>query len=142
MTRRDLIQKVILGGATLIVVPSVIESCTKIDSGTPSGNPSGNNNKLTIDLTDPTFSSLNSQGGSVVTYGVIIANTGSGYVALDATCTHAGGTLSYNGTSNNFPCPVHGSVFSTSGSVLNGPAVTAVKSHSVSKTGNILTVTL
>lgn len=142
MTRRDLIQKVLLGGATLIVVPSVLESCTKIDSGNPSGTPAGNNNKLTVDLTNPTYSALNSSGGSVVTYGIIIANTGTGFVALDATCTHAGGTLTYNSTNKNFSCPVHGSIFSTSGSVLQGPAVTAVKSHAISKSGDILTITL
>jgi cytochrome b6-f complex iron-sulfur subunit len=61
-------------------------------------------------------------------------------VALSSICTHQGCTIGYSPSANNFPCPCHGSVFSTSGSVLNGPAPTAVKSYPVSQTGNILTI--
>jgi cytochrome b6-f complex iron-sulfur subunit len=139
MTRRDLIQKVLLGGATLMVVPSVLESCSKQDNGIPSGS----TDKLTLDLTDASYSALNSAGGSVVVSGIIIANTGSNvFVALDSTCTHAGCTISYNNSNKNFPCPCHGSIFSTSGSVLNGPAATALKTHNVTRSGDILTVSL
>jgi cytochrome b6-f complex iron-sulfur subunit len=142
MTRRDLIQKVILGGATIMMVPSLIESCTKQDTGLPSGNPPGSSNKLTLDLTNASYSALNSVGGSVVASGIIVANTPSGYVALDATCTHLGCTIGYSNSNNNFPCPCHGSIFSTTGSVANGPAAVALKSHAVSKAGDILTITI
>jgi cytochrome b6-f complex iron-sulfur subunit len=139
MTRRDLIQKVLLGGATLMVVPSVLESCAKQDSGIPLGG----TDKLTLDLTNATYSALNSAGGSVVVSGIIIANTGSNvFVALDSACTHAGCTISYNNSNKNFPCPCHGSIFSTSGSVLNGPAATALKTHNVTKSGDVLIVSL
>ena len=137
MTRRDLIQKVILGGTTLIVMPSVLESCTKVDT-TPGNH---NTNPLTIDLTDPTYSVLNTAGGSRVVSGIIIANAGSGvFIALDSTCTHLGCTVGYSASNNNFPCPCHGSLYSSSGSVINGPATRPLSQHNVTRSGDILTI--
>lgn len=52
----------------------------------------------------------------------LVTRTGTGTVSvLTATCTHEGCTV--NGMSMaNFVCPCHGSAFSTSGSVVAGPA--------------------
>ena len=141
MTRRDLIQKVLIGGTTILVVPNVLSSCSK-DSTGDNNNGGGDGNTLTLDLTDAKYSVLNTVGGSVNVQGIIVANTSAGYVALDNTCTHQGCGISYSSTANNFPCPCHGSVFSTTGSVVNGPATVALKSYGVSKSGSILTITL
>ena len=141
MTRRDLVQKVLIGGVTFLVLPPVLNSCSKQDPG-GSGGPPPPGNKLTLDLTNASYSALNNAGGFVVVQGIIVANTASGYVALDSTCTHLGCTVAYSSTNNNFPCPCHGSVFSAAGSVVTGPALTALKSYAVSKSGNTLTITL
>lgn len=136
MTRRDLIQKVILGGTTLIVMPFTLESCSK------ETNPGNNNSDPhTIDLANPAYSVLNTAGGSKVDRGVIVANTGSGvFIALDSTCTHLGCTVEYDAARNNFPCPCHDSLFSSSGSVINGPATKALSQHTVTRAGDILTI--
>lgn len=129
-----------VGGTTLIVVPSLLSQCSKDnnDPGTP--NPG---KTLTIDLTNTNYNALNAPGGSVVVQGIIVANAGNNiFLALDSVCTHQGCTITYNLASNNFPCPCHGSVFSSNGSIVNGPATTALDSHLVTKSGNILTVTL
>jgi cytochrome b6-f complex iron-sulfur subunit len=141
MTRRDLIQKVLIGGVTFLVLPPVLNSCSKQDPGGSGGTPPPGN-KLTLDLTNASYSALSNAGGFVVAQGIIVANTASGYVALDSTCTHQGCTVAYSSTNNNFPCPCHGSVFSAAGSVVTGPATTALKSYAVSKSGNTLTITL
>lgn len=141
MTRRDLIQKVLIGGVTFLVLPPVLNSCSKQDPG-GSGGPPPPGNKVTLDLTNASYSALNNAGGFVIVQGIIVANTASGYVALDSTCTHLGCTVAYSSTNNNFPCPCHGSVFSAAGSVVTGPALTALKSYAVSKSGNTLTITL
>jgi cytochrome b6-f complex iron-sulfur subunit len=141
VTRRDLIQKVLIGGVTFLVLPPVLNSCSKQDPGGSGGTPPPGN-KLTLDLTNATYSALNNAGGFVVAQGIIVANAASGYVALDSTCTHQGCTVAYSSTNNNFPCPCHGSVFSAAGSVVTGPATTALKSYAVSKSGNTLTITL
>jgi cytochrome b6-f complex iron-sulfur subunit len=141
MTRRDLVQKVLIGGVTFLVLPPVLKSCSKQDPG-GSGGPPPPGNKVTLDLTNASYTALNNAGGFVIVQGIIVANTASGYVALDSTCTHQGCTVAYSSTNNNFPCPCHGSVFSAAGSVVTGPALTALKSYAVSKSGNTLTITL
>jgi cytochrome b6-f complex iron-sulfur subunit len=142
MTRRDLLQKVLIGGVTFLVLPPALNSCSKDDNPDGTGNPPPGN-KLNLDLTTPTYSVLNTAGGFVITpQGIIVANTPAGYVALDSTCTHQGCTIGYSSTANNFPCPCHGSVYSVTGSVVNGPTTVALKSYSVSKSGNTLTINL
>ena len=137
MTRKDLIRKVLLGTTTLIVLPEVFTSCSK-GSLTPGGL-----TEITIDLASPAYTSLNTAGNSVITNGIIIANTGnSNFVALDSICTHQGCTIFYNYSLNAFPCPCHGSVFSSTGAVLAGPAFVALRSYPVVRTGNILSINL
>lgn len=139
MTRRDLIQKVLIGGTTFIILPNALSSCSK-DSSIPGGG--GNANKLTLDLSLPAYSALNTVGGFVVVQGIIVANSSIGLFAISSTCTHQGCTIGFNPTANNFPCPCHGSVFSTTGAVINGPATVALKSYSVSKSGNSIIIQL
>jgi cytochrome b6-f complex iron-sulfur subunit len=139
MTRRDLIQKVLIGGTTILAAPALLESCSK-ESDPPDNN--NNGNKITLDLTVPTYSVLNTAGGSLVYLNLIIANTGSGFVALEKVCTHAGCTVNYDSVAKEFPCLCHGSKFSLTGSVVNGPATVALKQYTVSKSGDILTINL
>ena len=141
MNRREVIQRIAIGGATIFLMPSVVTSCQKNpDNNGSSPPPSGSTIKL--DLNTATYSALKNPGGSVVVQSIIVANTGSGYVALDSVCTHNGCTIGYNLAANNFPCPCHGSIFSSTGSVLNGPASTPLKAYSVSLANDVLTVTI
>ncbi len=123
------------------MLPPALNSCSKDGNPNDPGNPPPGN-KLTLDLTNQTYAALNTAGGFVIAQGIIVANTSTGYVALDSTCTHQGCTIGYSSTLNNFPCPCHGSIYSITGSVLNGPATVALKSYAVSKSGNILTISL
>jgi len=148
MNRRDLVQKVVLGSAVLILVPSVLKSCTKdttTDPGNNTNNTGGNpqGTKINLDLSLADNSSLNTSGGSKIVQNIIVVNTGSSnFVALSSVCTHQGCTVGYDSPSGNIKCPCHGSVFATTGSVITGPAPTALQSYPVSKTGNILTISL
>jgi Rieske Fe-S protein len=148
MTRRDLVQKIAMGGTTIFLVPSIFTQCSKPEEETPDPNPNpppggGNPTSLIVDLATATYSSLNNAGASIVVQGIIIANTGNNnFVALTSICTHEGCTIGYSASSNTFPCPCHGSVYSTTGAVLNGPAVIGVKSHAISRSGNVLTIAL
>ena len=44
--------------------------------------------------------------------------------ALSAACTHMGCTLTWNNAERTWDCPCHGSMFSSNGDVIHGPAVT------------------
>jgi cytochrome b6-f complex iron-sulfur subunit len=146
MDRRLLIQRVLLGTTTLILVPSIITGCEKTaimnnDSGNGPVPDNPNLADLVIDISTPAYSVLNSPGGFKVVEGIIIANTGNnGFVALESICTHQGGQVNYKYNTNSFECPLHGSVFSVTGSVLNGPANIPLNSYTISRSGDILTI--
>ncbi len=144
MNRRELIRNIAAGTATVFIVPTVFTSC-KDDEPEPdngNGNENPDKNTLTIDLNDNNFSSLGSAGGSVVVDDIIVINTGEAFIALSSVCTHQGCQVTYNHGNGNLPCPCHGSLFSTSGSVLNGPATSALKKYNVTREGDVLTIDL
>ena len=137
MERREFFIKSLKAGA-VVALPLVYASCSKDEDDEPLG-PTGS---LTIDLDSSQYSGLNNEGQSVVVNRIIIANTGNDeFVALSATCTHQGFTINYNQSNRNFPCPGHGAIFSLAGSVLQGPATTGVRRYTVTREGNILTIT-
>jgi cytochrome b6-f complex iron-sulfur subunit len=140
MNRRELIRNIAAGTATVFIVPSVLTSCEKDELDPDNGNGDPQDNILTIDLNDSDYSSLGSDGGSKVIDNVIIINTGDGFIALSSVCTHSGCQVTYNHGNENLPCPCHGSIFSTTGSVLNGPASSPLKKYDVTVEGDILTI--
>lgn len=144
MDRRELIQRVIMGTTALILMPTFLSSCEKDTTATPKpdpGTPPPVVKDLIIDLSLPANSSLNTAGSSKTVEGIIIANTGNNiFVALASACTHEGAAIGYNYSTNNFQCPRHNSMFSITGSVINGPAAISLKSYTVSLSGNTLTI--
>jgi cytochrome b6-f complex iron-sulfur subunit len=72
---------------------------------------------------------------------VLVARTGqTSFTALTAVCTHEGCTVS-NYQNQVFECPCHGSQFSTSGSVVKGPASSPLRSFATAFNNNVLTIT-
>jgi cytochrome b6-f complex iron-sulfur subunit len=112
------------------------------DPEDPGNNQPPGSDELVIDLADDKYSALLSTGGYVVESSIIICNTGDGYLALSSVCTHSGCTIDYDHGSGNLPCPCHGSVFSTTGSVLQGPADSPLKKYDIDQEGDILTIAL
>jgi Rieske Fe-S protein len=51
-----------------------------------------------------------------------IQHTDEGIIAISLVCTHLGCTIEENEDSEGFTCPCHGSRYSRSGNVLEGPA--------------------
>ena len=141
MNRRDLIKSIAAGTVTLFVVPAAFTSCEK-DSMDPDDNNNPDDTTLTIDLTAAKYNNLGSAGGFVKEGDIIIINTGDEFIALSNICTHQGCIVSYDPGNNNLPCPCHGSVYSTSGSVLQGPADAPLKKYELTQEGDILTIVL
>jgi cytochrome b6-f complex iron-sulfur subunit len=144
MNRREVIQKFLLGSTVLALVPSVIESCSK-SALNPGSNPNGTpppGTTINLDLSLPANSALNKAGSSKIVQNILVINTGTTIVALSSICTHQGCTVGYNATAKDIECPCHGSVYSTSGAVINGPAPSALHSYPVSLDGTVLTITL
>lgn len=145
MERKAFFSSLGFSAGMLFLAPAMTSCSKSLDSNSTSST-SGNTNSsgaidFTIDLSTPTYSALNSNGGSVIKDNIIIARTSAGaLVALSAICTHQGSTIGFESASNRFHCPNHGSNFATDGSVLNGPALTALKKYNTQLTGTSLRV--
>ena len=72
--------------------------------------------------------------------GVIVAPAQTGYVAVSSACTHQGSTVVFDSSANSFFCPAHGSRFSLTGGVINGPAASPLGSYKTTLTGTSLRV--
>ena len=142
MNRRELIRNIAAGTVTLFVVPAALTSCEDDLPDPDDNNNPPDDNILSIDLTNDKYSNLGLEGGFVKEGDLIIINTGDGFIALSSICTHEGCSVSYSSEDNNLPCPCHGSVYSTTGSVLEGPAENPLKKYELSQEGDILTITL
>lgn len=146
MNRREVVQKFLLGGTVLAIVPSVLESCSKDpNTANPGSNPGGTppaGSKIDLDLSAVENSALNTTGSSKIVSNILIINLGGTFIALSSICTHEGCTVGYNKTAGDIECPCHGSVYSTSGSVINGPAPSALRKYPVTVTGTVLSVAL
>lgn len=136
MDRREFLSMLGIGSA-VVACSYCLGGCQTGDSVT--GPPTSVD--FTLDLTNPAYSALNNIGGYVYNARVIVARIANGsYVALSQTCTHQGGTVTYNLNSNEFDCPVHGSTFATDGSVTRGPAGSPLARYTTSLNGTLLRV--
>ena len=96
---------------------------------------------FTLDISQPANAALQSVGGSLIKDQVIIARTSTlDFVALAKACTHQGTTLSYEPTNSRLHCSNHGSNFSLTGSVINGPASKSLQKFNTELTANILRI--
>lgn len=152
-SRRKFIEK-----AGLTAVWGVCATCgiTTLNSCSPEEediNPTNTNNPdsdsgiivsgstIVIDLTVKT--NLVTSGGWLLirNANTLVANISGSYVALTSVCTHNGVTDNWGFSNNNFRCNQHGSVFNSSGDVLEGPANSPLAKFATSVLGNKLTIT-
>ncbi len=139
MERREFLTNV---GFSLAGVCAVcLGACSK--SNTPGG---GTGGPVTVNFNVDLNTSLLNVGNSLVQSGVIVAriaagNVASSFTAVQVNCTHQGTAINFNSAQGIFICPNHGSQFSTTGTVIMGPATSSLQRYNVSVNGNTLTVT-
>ena len=147
MERKDFIEQVGLSAASILIF-GCMQGCSKSDSPAPA-QPSGSNNNtskaidFTINITASPYTSLSTAGGFYVdkTNNIIIARTLTNeFLAVSSLCTHQQVTVDFQANNNRFICSAHGSVFSSTGAVLNGPAAERLKQFKTTLTGNNLRI--
>jgi len=126
-----------LCGMGVVGTTALLEGCQKSVLST---DPQGPTVNFTLDLTQARNVILNTPGGSVASNGVVVVNLGGSFTAVAQTCTHAGCSVYYNPNGNNFPCPCHVGVYDIHGNVIAGPPPAPIKEYSVTKNGNVLTI--
>lgn len=134
MNREEFLKQ--LGAATILTCTGYsMFACSSEADPTPA------NVDFTLDLSSSQYSALNNVGGSVASNGIIIVRLNSSkFTALSRACTHQGTAINYRSSQNDFLCPNHGARFSTTGSVLEGPARTALRKYNTELTGTSLRV--
>jgi cytochrome b6-f complex iron-sulfur subunit len=100
----------------------------------------------TISITIDTASVLSAVGAAAIVQtalGVfLVARTAQDtFTALNATCTHEACTIT-GFSSQRFVCPCHGSEFTTSGAVVQGPAPTALRQFATQFANGVVTFTV
>jgi cytochrome b6-f complex iron-sulfur subunit len=148
MERKDFIEQVGLSAASILIF-GCMQGCSKSDSPAPTP-PTGTTNPppvkaidFTINITTNPYTSLNTAGGFYVdkTYNIIIARTLTDeFLAVSSLCTHQQVLLDFQASDNRFYCSGHGSLFSTTGAVINGPAAAPLKQYKTTRTGNSLRI--
>lgn len=89
------------------------------------------------------YPDLGNVGGNVVIGKVFVSRTGqTKFLALSMVCTHKKCDVDYTGS--GFECPCHGSTYSASGKVTNGPATKNLKSYKTTfnEAENTLTINM
>jgi hypothetical protein len=129
----------------------MMNACSKEEaSSTTNNNNNGNTNNpstpnsnvlLTINLS----SQLLAVNDFIAEAGLIVVRTAAGnqepsFAAFSSACPHAGATVNFVKTSNSFNCAAHGSNFTITGSVINGPASTGLSRKTIEIVGSTLTV--
>ena len=141
MERIEFIKKFAVGGSILLTAPVLFSACSSDDDDAEPTNPN-NPNEVIIDLNTAAAADLGEVGGYIYSGSLIVFRTGQNtYLALSKACTHTGCDVVYNHSAGNVPCPCHGSRFTTSGTVTNGPATSNLRRYNVKKEGNLLKIT-
>lgn len=139
MTRKEFFSKAGFGAAIVLAPACLVgltTSCSKDDINASNQAPS--NVDFTVDVSS---GSLASNGGFMISQGIVIARTNTGsFLAVSAACSHEGTFVNYVANSNSFHCPDHGANFSTSGQHLNGPGSGNLTQYNTSLTGSTLRI--
>lgn len=138
MDRKDFLSQVGVGAAAFLapICLGGIAGCGKSSKDSTPIAPGS------VDFTlNVSSGALASNGGFLVSQGILVARTNSGtFLAVSAACTHEGTSVTYNAVENNFVCPNHGAKFSNSGAVISGPSFTNLKSYNTSLTNTTLRI--
>ncbi|WP_055143282.1 QcrA and Rieske domain-containing protein [Jiulongibacter sediminis] len=133
--RKDFMKQMGIGFGAIMLM-NCLQSCSEGEIPDPNPNPGGSTGvDFTLDLNAAANSSLKTQGGFLVvsSRNIIVARTlNDTFIAVSSSCTHQGTTVNYRANTNDFRCPNHGSEFSNTGAVTNGPATSALKKYNTS----------
>jgi cytochrome b6-f complex iron-sulfur subunit len=108
---------------------------------TVNGSVSGGVVSLSIDSASPLASTGTAALVATSSGNFLVSRAGDAFTALTAVCTHEGCVVS-NFQSGTYECPCHGSQYSTSGSVIKGPATRSLSQFTTRFANNVLTITL
>ena len=137
--------------ASLFALGSLLDGC-----GSPTSPSGSSGSPLTavnasvvngaVTVTVDAGSPLASTGGAALVQSsagvfLVLRTAADTFNAMTAICTHEQCTIT-GFASQTFTCPCHGSQYSTTGSVIKGPATRSLQRFTTTFAANVLTITL
>ncbi|MES2063399.1 MAG: Rieske 2Fe-2S domain-containing protein [Bacteroidota bacterium] len=139
MDRKEFFSAIGISAAALTVMGCLGCSKSSNSANGPSSAPTGVD--FTLDLSASANSALASNGGYLVSQGILIARTTAGaYIAVQESCTHQSYPLVYQSGSKQFYCNNHGATFTEKGVVTGGPTNRSLVVYNTSLTGTSLRI--
>lgn len=142
MNREEFLNK-LTGGLAATCVACLAAACSQDEPVTPGGGngPIVPTSGLTVNLATEirNVNEFIAKSGAIVIR-TATGNTAASFLAFSSSCPHAGATVEYNSSTSSFFCAAHGSAFSASGALVQGPATIGLTKLSVDITGTTLTV--
>lgn len=140
MERQEFLTKFGLGVAALCAGCGIASCGSGAKNNDPTPTP-GSGALFSVNLD----SELLTVGSQKVSNGVIIARIAAGnladaFSAVQVACTHQGASIAYHEDQGIYKCPLHGSEFSKTGAVVQGPAAVNLKKYNVIINGSSLSV--
>ncbi len=137
MTRKEFI-KVASASALLTTLGVTLEGCSEDEPTVVAGGGS----PIEIDLSVDPFSILNTEGEWLLhpSRNVLFINDNGEIRAFTSVCTHQGCSRNWSFSNEEFICSCHSSRFDTDGHVVGGPATGSLSEFTVTRNGNILTL--
>ena len=134
------------GGALEVLIPGCGPAGDDDDIASPTATPDVQNGILTLPLAtnlalqpvDGFEAFIVNPAGSII----VIHTAASTFVCLSRRCTHQQCTVAYSASGGTLNCPCHGSKFTTTGSVAQGPASTPLHSYATTFDGTNVVVDL
>ena len=136
--RNDFLKSLGLKGASLMAIycgASALSSCQNESEVAPSGTID-----FTLDLTNASYSALNTVGKYIVYNKVVIARVSTtSFAAVTQIWSHEGqAQVMYNGS--GFSCPAHGATFSITGAKTNNVSSKGITAYQTTLTNTSLRV--
>ena len=142
--KREEFLTTLTGSFSAVCLACMTSACSEDEMGAPSATNTpakATTSGFTVNLE----TELKAVNNFVAKNGVIVIRTASGntapsFAAFSSVCPHAGATVEYKESSSSFLCAAHGSTFSSSGALTQGPATIGLTKFNVEITGLTLTV--
>jgi cytochrome b6-f complex iron-sulfur subunit len=136
--RNDFLKSLGLKGASLMAIycgASALSSCQNESEVAPTGTVD-----FTLDLTNASYSALNTVGKYITINKVVIARiSATSFAAVTQICSHEGQPqVMYNGS--GFSCPAHGATFSITGEKTNNVSSKGITAYKTTLTNTSLRV--
>lgn len=127
INRRDFLFKGAKAAAIGAFALSSLDIVKLVAASKDSETVKGTGGDKVINISD--HSELGSVGGyaEVAKNVLVIRTSSSKFIAINTVCTHKKCDVDFDG--NSFECPCHGSTFTKTGKVTNGPATKNLKSY-------------